>query len=104
MARFQLNIAEPSTGKTFRVNIDDETKIRSLIGVKLKEEISGSPLGFEGYKMRITGGSDEDGFPMNPSVQGGLRKKILTAGGIGFKSDKKGIRRIYRLLRDLRGG
>ena len=50
-------------------------------------------MGFEGYKMRITGGSDEDGFPMNPSVQGGLRKKILTAGGIGFKPDRKGIRK-----------
>lgn len=93
MARFQLNIAEPSTGKTFRVNIEDDAKIRSLIGVKLKEEISGTPLGFEDYKLIITGGSDEDGFPMNPSVQGGLRKKILTAGGIGFKPGKKGIRK-----------
>ncbi|MHA2365946.1 MAG: 30S ribosomal protein S6e [Candidatus Hodarchaeales archaeon] len=93
MANFQLNIAEPTTGNTFKINIEDDVKIRTLIGKKLKEELEGDPLGFEGYTFLITGGSDTDGFPMNPSVQGGFRKKILSAGGIGFKPKNKGLRK-----------
>lgn len=92
MARFQINIGDAS-GKTYRVDLEEDSATRPLIGLTLGEEIKGDIIGFDGFKLLITGGSDEDGFPMNPSVQGGMRKKILTSGGIGFKPKRKGLRK-----------
>lgn len=92
MAKFQINLGD-STGKTYRFDIEEDSSIQSLIGLILGTEIDGGTLGFEGYKLKITGGSDVDGFPMNPSVQGAMRKRILSSGGIGFKPTRKGMRK-----------
>jgi small subunit ribosomal protein S6e len=92
MAKIQLNLGDPS-GKTYRVDIEEENKLRPFIGMILGQEIDGGFLGFDGYTFKITGGSDTDGFPMNPSVQGAMRKKILSSGGIGFRPTRRGERR-----------
>lgn len=92
MAKFQVNIGD-SSGKTYRVDLEEDSQTRPLIGVTLGEEISGDIIGFDGYKLKITGGSDSDGFPMNPSVAGGMRKRILSSGGIGFKPLRHGMRK-----------
>lgn len=92
MARFQLNIGD-SSGQTYRLDIEEDAQTRALLGLKVKETFDAGVLGFDGYTFKITGGSDEEGFPMNPSVQGGMRKRILTAGGIGFHPTRKGLRR-----------
>ena len=92
MAKFQINIGEKS-GKTYRIDVEEDSQTRPLIGLTLGQEINGEIIGFDGYKLKITGGSDSDGFPMSPSVQGGMRKKILSSGGIGFKPKRKGQRR-----------
>jgi small subunit ribosomal protein S6e len=92
MARFQINIGDAS-GKTYRIDLEEDSQTRPLIGLILGEEINGDIIGFDGYKLKITGGSDQDGFPMNPSVQGAMRKKILSSGGIGFKPTRKGMRK-----------
>ena len=93
MAKFQINLGDPSSGKTYRLDVDEESKVRPLIGVILGTEIEGELLGFDGYKLKITGGSDLDGFPMNSSVQGGFRKRILSSGGVGFRPTRKGMRK-----------
>ena len=92
MAKFQINIGD-TTGKTYRIDIEEDSQTRPLIGLTLGEEINGDMIGFDGYKLKITGGSDSDGFPMNPSVQGGMRKRILSSGGIGFRPKLKGMRK-----------
>jgi small subunit ribosomal protein S6e len=43
--------------------------------------------------LKITGGSDKDGFPMHPDVEGIGRKRILLTGPPGFHPRLKGERR-----------
>lgn len=92
MAKFQLNLGA-SDGNTYRLDIEDDNKIRPFIGLTLGTELDGDFLGFDGYKFLITGGSDTDGFPMNSSVQGAMRKRILSSGGVGFKPSRHGQRK-----------
>jgi small subunit ribosomal protein S6e len=66
---------------------------KTLIGLKIGNEFDASPLGLIGYKLRITGGSDKNGFPMKKDVEGPRRIKSLLSGGVGFKPRRKGQRR-----------
>jgi small subunit ribosomal protein S6e len=66
---------------------------KNLIGLKIGNEFDASPLGLNGYKLRITGGSDKNGFPMKKDVEGPRRIKSLLSGGVGFKPRRKGQRR-----------
>ena len=43
--------------------------------------------------MQIRGGSDKDGFPMRPNVHGGVRRRVVLRGGVGFNPNDKGERR-----------
>ncbi len=99
MARFQLNISDPDKSRplTVKKEVEADAEISHLIGKRIGEEIEGDALGLEGYKLLITGGSDKDGFPMAPSVPGGVKKKVLSAGGVGYRSKRKGIKRRKRV-------
>ena len=43
--------------------------------------------------MQITGGSDKDGFPIRPNVHGGVRRRVILGGGVGFNPKREGQRR-----------
>jgi len=45
------------------------------------------------HKLQITGGSDKDGVPIRPNVHGGVRRKVVLSGGVGFNPQDKGERR-----------
>jgi small subunit ribosomal protein S6e len=91
MAKFKIIISDPETGKSQFVEVE-ETQAVPLIGRKLGEVIDGSVVKMSGYKLKITGGSDKDGFPMRPNVHGGVRARVILSGGVGFHSSKKGER------------
>ncbi|MEE9600431.1 MAG: 30S ribosomal protein S6e, partial [Thermoplasmata archaeon] len=65
----------------------------ALIGKKIGDEVDGIFFDLPGYKLLLTGGSDKDGFPMRPDLPGHRRKRILVAGGVGFRSNRSGLRR-----------
>jgi len=46
-----------------------------------------------GYTLKLTGGTDKDGFPIRPDLPGPARRKILVAGGVGFRPTHDGERR-----------
>ncbi|NHK29874.1 MAG: 30S ribosomal protein S6e [Asgard group archaeon] len=92
MAKFQLNIGNPKSGKTHKTIIEG-AKASILIGKRISEEIDGGQIGFPGYLFKITGGSDKDGFPMRSNLEGPIRKRILATGGQGFNIDKKGMKK-----------
>jgi small subunit ribosomal protein S6e len=92
MARFKIIISEPKTGTAKTVELAD-TKATPLIGMKIGEIIDGAIVNLPGQKVKIMGGSDMDGFPMRPNVHGGVRKKVMLSGGVGFNPQDRGERR-----------
>ena len=87
----KLVISVPKTGKAFQKEISDE-EAKMFYGLKIGDVVDLSPLGFKGYKAKITGGTDKDGFPMRPDVHGTGRKKVLLSKGPGVRKLKKGER------------
>lgn len=66
---------------------------KKFIGMKIGAEFDAEPVGLAGYTLRITGGSDKNGFPMKKDVEGSRRIRSLLSGGVGFKPKRKGQRR-----------
>ncbi|ASJ11703.1 30S ribosomal protein S6e [Thermococcus thioreducens] len=103
MATFKLVISNPKNGIARQVEISGE-EAEKLVGKRIGEEIPASELGLNlteifgeeipgDVKLRITGGTDKDGFPMRPDVHGPRRVKILVSKGPGFRPKEKGERR-----------
>jgi len=90
MAKFQCNIADPKKGVAYNVEISDKQAVSFLIGKKVGQTIDADPLGLPEYELKITGGSDEDGCPMNPNMSGGIRRKILSKGTVGIRRTDRG--------------
>ena len=92
MAKFRVIVSDPDAGtsKTFEL---EETRAVPLVGRKMGEVLDGTVVGLSGHKVEITGGSDKDGFPMRPNVHGGVRRKVILGGGVGFNPKDKGERR-----------
>ncbi len=101
MSDFKVIIGDPETGKTYKKDFDEKSEEvrRALLGLRIGDTFDGELIGFDKYKFQITGGSDTEGFPMHPSVQGTSRRKILSRRGIGFRLKKKGL----RLRKSVRG-
>lgn len=92
MAKFKIIIADPQTGKSQVVELEG-SRATPLVGRRLGEIIDGSVMGQGGNKLRITGGSDKDGFPMRPDIHGGVRTNTILSGGVGFRPKREGERR-----------
>ncbi|MEM0441193.1 MAG: S6e family ribosomal protein [Candidatus Caldarchaeum sp.] len=78
-----------------------------LKGKRIGETIDGSAFGYKGFLIKITGGSDKDGFPMRPDVSGPRKVHVLLTGGVGFHPrrkppSKRKKKRIKRLVKGLR--
>ena len=92
MAKFKVILSDPETGKSQIVELEGSRAV-PLVGRKLGETIDGTAVGLGGHKLKITGGSDKDGFPMRPDIHGGIKTRIILTKGIGFHSTRKGERR-----------
>lgn len=92
MAKFKIIVSDPTEGTSKIVELE-EARASPLIGKKIGEVIEGTVVDLAGQKVQVTGGSDKDGFPMRPSVHGGVRRRILLAGGVGFNPTNEGMRR-----------
>ncbi|MCR4334922.1 MAG: 30S ribosomal protein S6e [archaeon] len=86
-----LVVSDPKTKKAYIKKIDNP---KPFIGKKIGEEIELGLFGLEGYKAKITGGSDKQGFPLRPDLEGSNRKKIYIVTnakhGIRKKVSKRG--------------
>ena len=76
-------------GQTHQIEIEDSSQ---LTGKKVGEEFDGGIVGLSGYTLKITGGSDKQGFPMRKSIDGTIRKQILLEDGAGIQEDEAGVR------------
>ena len=92
MAKFKIIVSDPETGKSQSIEVEENQAV-ALIGRKLGEVIDGAAVKLSGYKLKITGGSDKDGFPMRPNIHGGVRVGAILSEGVGFHSKNKGERK-----------
>jgi len=92
LAKFKVIVSDPADGTSQSVELE-ETQAVPLIGRKLGEVIDGVAVKLSGYKLKITGGSDKDGFPMRPDIHGGVRVGAILSEGVGFHSSRKGERK-----------
>jgi len=92
MARFKVVVSDPETGTSKAVEVEGARAV-PLIGKRIGETIDGSVVGLSGRKLKITGGSDKDGFPMRPSIHGGVRVRAILSEGVGFHPRREGERR-----------
>jgi len=91
MAKFKVIVSDPETGRS-RVAEVEGARAVPLVGRKLGEVIDGAAVGMSGYKLRISGGSDKDGFPMRPNIHGGVRVSVILSEGVGFHPSRVGER------------
>ncbi len=85
MAVFRFVIG--NKGRT--VQIEKDQKEAPIFGKKIGETFSGEFLGLDGYELKITGGSDKDGFPMRSDIEGPVKKRPILTKGIGFRGMKR---------------
>ena len=90
---FKIVISEPKSKKAWQIEKD----VPSLVGKKIGEKFDGSSIGLAGFTLQVTGGSDKDGFPMRPDLEGSARKKALLSKGIGFRSRKKIKKKVFKV-------
>ncbi|MGC8645519.1 MAG: 30S ribosomal protein S6e [Thermoplasmata archaeon] len=79
-------------GKSRQVEVPEDRQ-NALFGKKIGDVIDGAFIGFSNVKLKITGGSDKDGFPMRADFPGMRRKRVLLTGGVGFHPKRDGIRK-----------
>ena len=76
--------------ESYQVEVD-ETK--AFNGLVIGEEFDGGLVGLDGYTLKITGGSDKNGFAMKRDVDGPRRIKSLLTGGVGYRPKVDGVKR-----------
>merc|ERR1711907_739179 len=79
----KLNLACPETGAAKAIEIDDDKKLLPFFDKRISQEVAGDSLGdeFKGYKFRISGGNDKQGFPMLQGVLTPDRVRLLMRQG-----------------------
>jgi len=88
----KIVVSDKKTGRTGQMEIE-KGKENSLFGLKIGNLMDGGIAGLAGYKLKITGGSDKDGYPMTNALEGTGRRKTMMADGVGFNGEKKGERK-----------
>jgi small subunit ribosomal protein S6e len=92
MAKFKVIVSDPETGTSKVVELE-ESRAAPLVGRKISEVVDGAIVDLPAHKLKIVGGSDKDGVPMRPSVHGGVRRRVVLSGGVGFNPHNKGERK-----------
>ena len=85
-----FKIVVSQKAETHQVEIDDT---KALNGLVIGDEFDGAIVGLDGYTLKITGGSDKNGFTMKKNVSGTRRIKSLLTGGTGYHPKADGVKR-----------
>jgi len=85
-------VANDKNGKSYQVQVTGH-HANSLIGKKIGDEVDGIFISLPGYKLKITGGTDKDGFPLRSDLTGMVRRRLLVSTSTGYKAREHGMRR-----------
>ncbi len=92
MVDFRVVVSDSKTAEAHQIAVSGAAA-NKLIGKNIGDTVNGDVVGLAGYTLRLTGGTDKDGFPMRGDLPGPARKKILVAGGVGYHPKAEGVRR-----------
>ncbi|HEY9205233.1 MAG TPA: 30S ribosomal protein S6e [Candidatus Methanoperedens sp.] len=92
MVDFRVVVSDGKTAQAYQVAVSGAAA-NKFIGKNIGETISAETLGLAGYTIKLTGGTDKDGFPMRGDLPGPARRKILIAGGVGYHPKADGVRK-----------
>jgi len=92
MAEFKVVVNDTKNGKSHQVQVSGH-HANSLVGKKIGDEVDGIFVSLPGYKLKITGGTDKDGFAMRTDLSGVRRRKLLLSESKGFHPTEHGMRR-----------
>lgn len=81
-------MSDPSTGKAQTIMLTPQL-FAIFRGKKIGDEIDAATLGLGQGRIRITGGTDNSGFPMRSDVSGSRLVSILLTKSTGFKARRK---------------
>merc|ERR1712167_196014 len=76
--------------------IDDDRILRNFYDKRIAQEVAGDVLGaeFAGYRFRISGGNDKQGFPMLQGILTDERVRLLlTKGSKCYRQRRTGERK-----------
>lgn len=88
----RIVISDPEEGKAYQIE-PEESQFESLIGLSIGDRFEGDRIGLPDYELKVTGGSDEEGFPMRGDVRGEGRTRAVFSGGSGYNPSKEGLRK-----------
>ncbi|MBU5678935.1 MAG: 30S ribosomal protein S6e [Candidatus Aenigmatarchaeota archaeon] len=94
MAVFKFVISD--NGKSYQLEVD-QAKCEGIIGLKIGDKFSGDIIGLNGYELKITGGTDRDGFSMRADIEGMGKKRILISKSCGFRGKKRIKKRMVKI-------
>merc|ERR1719352_2168745 len=79
----KLNISCPETGQQKCIVVDEDRMLLPFFDKRMSQEVDADSLGdeFKGYRFRITGGNDKQGFPMMQGVLCADRVRLLLKKG-----------------------
>src|SRR3970040_2688627 len=92
MVDFRVVISDSKSAQAYQAVVTGAA-INKLIGKNIGDAVSGDVVGLAGYTLKITGGTDKDGFAMRGDLPGPARRKILIAGGVGYKPKAEGVKK-----------
>ncbi len=92
MAEFKIVVNDTKNGKSHQVEVSGH-HANSLVGKKIGDEVDGIFVSLPGYKLKITGGTDKDGFAMRNDLSGVRRRRLLLSESKGFHATEGGMRR-----------
>merc|ERR1711959_667847 len=79
----KLNISCPETGQQKCIVVEEDRMLLPFFDKRVSAEVPGDSLGdeFKGYRFRISGGNDKQGFPMMQGVLAAERVRLLLKKG-----------------------
>lgn len=92
MADFRVVVSDSKSTQAYQAVVTGAA-VNKLIGKNIGDTVGGDVVGLAGYTLKITGGTDKDGFAMRGDLPGPARRKILVAGGVGYRPKADGAKR-----------
>ncbi len=92
MVDFRVVVSDSKSTQAYQTVVTGAA-VNKLIGKNIGDTVGGDVVGLAGYTLKITGGTDKDGFAMRGDLPGPARRKILVAGGVGYRPKAEGIKR-----------